>query len=129
MSKTEDMKAALIAFIVCILAVLTPAPVPAQAQSAQPAPDRAQPDTSPAQPSVSPAGPGVTPPHQVNFAISDNVIPLRSSLTPYHAPGGPEDDGSAWYMLALTNNQVRPVSRVILAGQPPSMALSLLPHS
>jgi diguanylate cyclase (GGDEF)-like protein len=76
-----------------------------------------------------PAAPGVTPPHQVNFAASDNVIPLKSSLTPYHAPGGPEKDGSSWYMLALSNDQVRPVSRVILAGQPPGMALSILPHS
>jgi len=68
-------------------------------------------------------------PHQVNFAATDNVIVLRSSLTPYHAPGGAEKDGSLWYMLALTNDQVRPVSRVILAGQPPSMALSILPLS
>src|SRR5580692_11716392 len=73
--------------------------------------------------------PTVTPPHQVNFAASDNVIALKSALTPYHAPGGAEKDGSLWYMLALTNDQVRPVSRVILAGQPPSMALSILPHS
>src|SRR5580693_1115548 len=70
-----------------------------------------------------------TPSHQVNFAASDNVIALRSALTPYHAPGGVEKDGSLWYMLALTNDQVRPVSRVILAGQPPSMALAILPHS
>jgi diguanylate cyclase (GGDEF)-like protein/PAS domain S-box-containing protein len=100
------MRAVLIAFIVCMLGGL--------ALAAEPAP---------------PAAPGVTPPHQVNFALSDNVIPLKSSLTPYHAPGGPEGDGSAWYMLALSNTQVRPVSRVILAGQPPSMALAILPHS
>jgi diguanylate cyclase (GGDEF)-like protein len=76
-----------------------------------------------------PPAPTVMAPHQVNFAASDNVIALRSALTPYHAPGGSEKDGSLWYMLALTNDLVRPVSRVILAGQPPSMALALLPHS
>ena len=73
--------------------------------------------------------PTVTPPHQVNFAASDNVIALKSALTPYHAPGGAEKDGSLWYMLALTNDQVRPVSRVIMAAQPSGMALSLLPRS
>src|ERR1700693_1666961 len=76
-----------------------------------------------------PPAPPVTPPHQVDFAASDAVIPLRAALTPYHAPGGAEKDGSLWYMLALTNDQVRPVSRVIVAGQPPRMALALLPHS
>jgi diguanylate cyclase (GGDEF)-like protein/PAS domain S-box-containing protein len=78
---------------------------------------------------VGPPAPPVTPSHQVDFAASDAVIPLRAALTPYHAPGGTEKDGSLWYILALTNDQVRPVSRVILAGQPPSMALSILPRS
>jgi diguanylate cyclase (GGDEF)-like protein len=71
----------------------------------------------------------VTPSHQVAFGGSDDVIALRAALTPYHAPGGAEKDGSLWYMLALTNDQVRPISRVLLAGQPPSMAMSILPHS
>ena len=82
-----------------------------------------------AAPAAPPTSPSVMTPHQVNFAASDGVIALRSSLTPYHAPGAAEKDGSLWYMLALTNDQVRPVSRVILAGQPPSMALALLPRS
>ena len=72
-----------------------------------------------------PAPPGITPPHQVDFSAEDNVIPLKDALTPYHAPGGPEKDGSLWYMLALTNNQVRPVSRVLLAGQPPRITLAI----
>ena len=38
--------------------------------------------------------PAVTPPHQVNFGASDNVIALKPALTPYHAPGGAETDGS-----------------------------------
>ncbi len=78
---------------------------------------------------AAPPPPGVTPTHQVDFAGEDNVIPLKDALTPYHAPGGPEKDGSLWYMLALTNNQVRPVSRVLLAGQPPRITLAPLPHS
>ncbi len=76
-----------------------------------------------------PPRPTVTPPHQVDFGSTENVIALKSALTPYHAPGGAEKDGSLWYMLAVTNDQVRPVSRVLLAGQPPRMALAILPRS
>ncbi len=78
---------------------------------------------------TTPPIPTATPSHQVDFSAADNVMPLKSALTPYHAPGGPEKDGSLWYMLALSNKSVRPVSRVILAGQPPSMTLALLPRS
>jgi len=68
------------------------------------------------------------PPKPVDFGGDANVINLRHELTPYHATSGPETDGSAWYMLAVTNNSVRPAIRVLLAGQPPRMALRLLPH-
>lgn len=67
--------------------------------------------------------------HTVNFGNADNVLPLKTVLTPYHAPGrAAEEDGSVWYMLQVTNDSVRPATRVLLAGQPPRMALSLLPH-
>jgi diguanylate cyclase (GGDEF)-like protein len=82
-----------------------------------------------AQQTARPPAPTVTPSHQVDFSATDNVMPLKSALTPYHAPAGPEKDGSLWYMLALSNKSVRPVSRVILAGQPPALTLSLLPRS
>ena len=68
-------------------------------------------------------------PHAVDFGAADNVINLRHELTPYHAPSGLEADGSAWYMLVVTNNSVRPAIRVLLAGQPPRMALRLLPRA
>ncbi len=113
------MKRALV--LVCLLAVFGAGLAHAQAPApAAPAP------ASAARPSRTVP---VTPTHQVNFGSVDTVIALRSALTPYHAPSGPEKDGSLWYMLALTNDQVRPISRVILAGQPPSMALAILPHS
>jgi diguanylate cyclase (GGDEF)-like protein/PAS domain S-box-containing protein len=67
-------------------------------------------------------------PAAVDFGSNDNVINLKPDLTPYHSPGGPEADGSVWYMLALTNNSVRPAIRVLLAGQPPRMALTFFPH-
>jgi diguanylate cyclase (GGDEF)-like protein len=68
------------------------------------------------------------PPRPVDFGGDANVINLRHELTPYHATSGQEADGSAWYMLAVTNNSVRPAIRVLLAGQPPRMALRLLPQ-
>ncbi len=64
----------------------------------------------------------------VDFGSNDNVINLKPELTPYHAPGGPEADGSVWYMAVVTNNSVRPAIRVLLAGQPPGMALRFFPH-
>lgn len=71
---------------------------------------------------------GADAPHAIDFGADANVINLRNELTPYHAPSGPEADGSAWYMLAVTNNSVRPAIRVLLAGQPPRMALRILPR-
>ena len=69
------------------------------------------------------------PPHAVDFGGPTPMSSTSSTrLTPYHAPGGPEADGSAWYMLTVTNNSVRPATRVLLAGQPPRMALRLLPR-
>ena len=67
--------------------------------------------------------------HGVNFGAADNVIALKTALTPYHAPAGPEADGSSWYMLTVTNDSVRPAARVLLAGQPPRLALGLMPRS
>ncbi len=68
------------------------------------------------------------PDPQVNFGGPDNLIELKPFLTPYHAPGGPEPDGSVWYMLSVTNDQVRPATRVLVAGQPPQLALYPLPR-
>ena len=65
---------------------------------------------------------------QVNFAATDNVLELKSVLSPYPAPGGPEADGSRWYIVQVSNDSVRPATRVLLAGQPPRAALSLIPR-
>jgi len=67
-------------------------------------------------------------PVQVNFGSTDNLIELKKSLTPYHAPGSAEPDGSSWYLVSVANDQVRPAIRVLIAGQPSRMALSLLPR-
>jgi len=68
-------------------------------------------------------------PKLVNFGRTDNVLDLKSFLSPYRAPGGgTETDGSSWYIVQVSNDTVRPATRVLLAGQPPSAALSLLPR-
>src|SRR6201995_4589609 len=66
---------------------------------------------------------------QVNFGKTDNVLELKDALSPYKAPGGgAEADGSSWYIVQVSNDSVRPATRVLLAGQPPRAALSLLPR-
>jgi diguanylate cyclase (GGDEF)-like protein len=66
---------------------------------------------------------------QVNFGKPDNVLDLKPALSPYRAPGGgTETDGSSWYIVQISNDSVRPATRVLLAGQPPRAALSLLPR-
>ena len=68
-------------------------------------------------------------PEMVNFGKADNVIDLKPALSPYRAPGGgTEADGSSWYIVQVSNDTVRPATRVLLAGQPPRAALSLLPR-
>ncbi len=64
----------------------------------------------------------------VNFASAENVLDLKPALSPYRAPGGTEADGSAWYIVQVSNDSVRPATRVLLAGQPPRAALSLIPR-
>jgi len=65
----------------------------------------------------------------VNFGRSDNVLELKPALSPYRAPGGgTEADGSSWYIVQVSNDTVRPATRVILAGQPPRAALSVIPR-
>ncbi len=68
-------------------------------------------------------------PAQINFGKSDNVLDLKSALSPYRAPGGTaEADGSSWYIVQVSNDSVRPATRVLLAGQPPRAALLVLPR-
>lgn len=81
-----------------------------------------------AQPAAPPTPTQATGAKPVNFGAPENVIPLKPALTPYHAPGGPEADGSSWYMLPVMNDSVRPAIRVLLAGQPPSGALKFFPR-
>jgi diguanylate cyclase (GGDEF)-like protein/PAS domain S-box-containing protein len=65
----------------------------------------------------------------INFGSTENVLELKGALSPYKAPGGgTEADGSSWYIVQISNDSVRPATRVLLAGQPPRAALSLIPR-
>jgi diguanylate cyclase (GGDEF)-like protein/PAS domain S-box-containing protein len=64
----------------------------------------------------------------VNFAGTENVLDLKPALAPYRSPGGAEEDGSQWVIVQVTNDSVRPATRVLLAGQPPRAALALIPR-
>lgn len=64
---------------------------------------------------------------QIDFGSSENVIALKAFLSPYRSPGGQESDGSSWYIIQVVNNSVRPAARVLVAGQPPRLALSIFP--
>ena len=54
---------------------------------------------------------------QVNFGKTDNVLELKPFLSPYKAPGGgTEEDGSSWYIVQVSNDSVRPATRVLLSA-------------
>ena len=64
----------------------------------------------------------------VDFAAGDPAIELRTGLSPYHAPGGNESDGSHWYMMPVANQSTRPVTRILLAGEAADAALHFFPQ-
>ncbi|HEX3808494.1 MAG TPA: EAL domain-containing protein [Rhizomicrobium sp.] len=66
-------------------------------------------------------------PPSVNFANTQAVVDMQGALKSYHAPSGPEADGSQWYMTAIVNDSVRPATRILLAGEPPQTALKFFP--
>jgi diguanylate cyclase (GGDEF)-like protein len=63
----------------------------------------------------------------VDFARADAMMELKPALSPYHAPSGAEADGSLWFMMTAANQSVRPVTRILLAGEPPNAALRFFP--
>src|ERR1700761_4521443 len=52
----------------------------------------------------------------LDFANPDPLLDLKEALSPYQAP---EKDGSRWFMLTAVNQSVKPVMRILLAGEPP----------
>ena len=66
--------------------------------------------------------------HSIGFGGPEGVIELKQNLELYRAPGAAQD-GSQWYSFVAVNDSKRPAIRVLHAGQPPSIGLSILPHS
>ncbi|MDE2266410.1 MAG: EAL domain-containing protein [Alphaproteobacteria bacterium] len=68
-------------------------------------------------------------PHSVNVSGPEGVLELEQTLDPYHPPKGPKADDSEWYIFTAVNSSKRPVTRVLHAGQPPSIGLSIFPRA
>jgi diguanylate cyclase (GGDEF)-like protein/PAS domain S-box-containing protein len=64
----------------------------------------------------------------IDFSGPVAAIDLKDLLTPYNAPAGKETDGSRWYLVSATNGSVRPVTRVLMAADPPNAALHIFPR-
>lgn len=65
-------------------------------------------------------------PTQVNFGAVDAVINVRPLLAP-ETVSGPAEPGAAWFTIAVKNEGVRPVSRVLVAGDSPGAGLAISP--
>jgi diguanylate cyclase (GGDEF)-like protein/PAS domain S-box-containing protein len=65
---------------------------------------------------------------EVNFGTTAGVIELKPSLKPYAAPVPLKADNSTWYSFGAVNYSARPATRVLHAGQPPGIGLSIIPH-
>lgn len=64
----------------------------------------------------------------IDFSQPSAVIELKGVLSPYHAPSGSEKDGSLWYMMTAVNEAPRPVTRILLAAEPPNISLHFFPR-
>ncbi len=63
----------------------------------------------------------------VAFDGETGVIELKQSLKEYRPSGAPTDN-TVSYVFTAENKSDRPVTRVLIAGQPPGVGLALMPH-
>lgn len=64
----------------------------------------------------------------IDFSQPSAVVELKGVLSPYHAPSGSEKDGSLWYMMTAVNEAPRPVTRILVAAEPPNISLHFFPR-
>ena len=64
----------------------------------------------------------------VDFSTANAVLDLKTALSPYKSSAGKIEDGSRWYMMTAVNQSVRPVTRVLLAADPPNASLRIIPR-
>ncbi len=56
-------------------------------------------------------------PHALNLARPEAAIELKGALSPYHAAGAADTDGSKWYITRIANLSLHPITRVLLATE------------
>jgi diguanylate cyclase (GGDEF)-like protein len=65
---------------------------------------------------------------EVNLGAVADVVELKPYLKPYQPPANAKKENAAWYTFSAVNLSNRPINRVMLAGQPPSSGVSVLPR-
>ena len=55
--------------------------------------------------------------HALNLARPEAALELKGALSPYHAAGAADTDGSKWYITRIANPSLRPITRVLLATE------------
>lgn len=65
----------------------------------------------------------------INIDGKEAVIELRDAVARFQMPARATARASGWYTFTGTNDSSRPVTRVLLAGQPASVALRIVPRS
>jgi diguanylate cyclase (GGDEF)-like protein/PAS domain S-box-containing protein len=71
----------------------------------------------------------VVVPHSgaVDFAGDNGILELKAALSATRGSASHDAAAPAWYMMTATNTSERPVTRIILAGQPPNEGLRIVP--
>ncbi len=55
--------------------------------------------------------------HALNLARPEAALELKDVLSPYHAAGAADADGSKWYITRIANPSLHPITRVLLATE------------
>ena len=72
------------------------------------------------------AAPSPKDTHTVNLGVADAVIELGDLLGPYKMPASGTSSTSQWYTFNAENASERTAIRVLQAGQPAYVALSIV---
>jgi diguanylate cyclase (GGDEF)-like protein/PAS domain S-box-containing protein len=65
---------------------------------------------------------------EVNFDTTAGVIELKPLLKPYTPPASALPDSTNWYTFTVLNASERPATRVLQAGQPPDVGMTMIPN-
>ena len=55
--------------------------------------------------------------HALNLNRPEAALELKGALSPYHAAGAADTDGSKWYITRISNPSLHPITRVLLATE------------